>query len=324
MDFSLEALEYDRLKKLIGRYVRSARAQDLLDAMRPSTERADLESKHALNGEAMEYLRDNRVPFADLPLLPAVLDRLAVAGITLTIEEVEAVQDFLSDAGAFRSRWDDDAQEFSRLRKRARAFPDLRQLGIHLGRAVHGGEIDEDYSPTLKHLRRDLQKARGRLNRKLESIVKNSEFAGQLQEQFVTIRNGRYVIPVRAEERRRVEGVVHGSSSSGATVFMEPLDTVEMNNDIVRFQEAEQREVQRILGELTNRIQESGEDLARAADLWAEMELLFGIAQYGRDFDCIGPRFSEGNLHLVSARHPLLEVGLRIERRESRPVDAGD
>ena len=268
----------------------------------------------------MEYLGENRVPFADLPLLPAVLDRLGVAGITLTIEEVEVVQDFLYEAGAFGTRWQDDAEDFPRLRKRARSFPNLKSLGTQLGRAVRGGEIDEDYSPTLKRVRRDFEKARGRLNRKLESIIKSAEFAPQLQEQLVTIRNGRYVIPVRAEEKRSVQGIVHGSSSSGATVFMEPLDTLEMNNDIVRLQEEEQREVQRILGELTDRIQESAKELGLAAGLWAEMEVLFGVAQYGRDFDCVGPQFSEGDLRLVAARHPLLDEGLRSRGQTVVPL----
>ena len=320
MDFSLEPLEYDRLKKLIGRYIRGSAAQGLLAAMRPTTDRKDLESRHALNREAMEYLGENHVPFADLRSLPAVLDRLSVAGITLTIEEVEVVQDFLREAGTFGTRWQDDAEDFPRLRKRARAFPNLKSLGTQLGRAVHGGEINEDYSPTLKRLRRNFEKARGRLNRKLESIIKSSEFAPQLQEQLVTIRNGRYVIPVRAEEKRSVQGIVHGSSSSGATVFMEPLDTLEMNNDIVRLQEEEQREVQRILGELTDRIQESAEELGQAADLWAEMEVLFGVAQYGRDFDCVGPKFSEGDLRLVAARHPLLDEGLRSRGQTVVPL----
>ena len=320
MDFSLEPLEYDRLKKLIGRYIRGSAAEGLLAAMRPTTDLQELESRHALNGEAMEYLGENQVPFADLPLLPAVLARLSVAGITLTIEEVEVVQDFLYEAGAFGTRWQDDAEDFSRLRKKARAFPNLKSLGTQLGRAVRGGEIEEDYSPTLKRVRRDFEKARGRLNRKLESIIKSAEFAPQLQEQLVTIRNGRYVIPVRAEEKRSVQGIVHGSSSSGATVFMEPLDTLEMNNDLVRLQEEEQREVQRILGELTDRIQESAEELGQAAGLWAEMEVLFGVAQYGRDFDCVVPQFSEGDLRLVAARHPLLDEGLRSRGQAVVPL----
>ena len=197
------------------------------------------------------------------------------------------------------------------LAGKARRFPDLRELGSMLGRAVRRGEINEDYSPALKRLRRAAETARSRLNRKLEGIIKSPEFTDQLQDRLITIRNGRYVIPVRAEQKRTFDGIMHGSSSSGATVFMEPLDTLELNNEIVRLEEEQQREIQRILGELTDRIQEQVDDLHFARELWSEMDLVFGRCRFGRDFDCVAPTFSDKRLHLEGARHPLLEDNLR-------------
>jgi DNA mismatch repair protein MutS2 len=311
MDFSLEPLEYHRLKQLVKPYIQSPEGKALLDRLEPTTDRGGLEARHALNGEAMEYLRDHPLGFSQIPLLSSVLERLGLAGITLTIQEIEAVVELLSEVEAFRTRWSTDLQEFPLLAARARVFPDLKILRLLLGRAVSGGEINEDFSPRLKRLRRDLGAARGRLNRKLESILKSEEFSPQLQEQLVTIRNGRYVIPIRAEQRRRVQGIVHGLSSSGATVFMEPLETLEMNNEIVRLEEEEAREVQRILGELTDRIQASGKELVAAARLRAELDGLFGLARFGRDFNCVTPTFSDGAIRLTAVRHPLLEARLR-------------
>ena len=320
MDFSLESLEYDRLKKLLEPYVRSPGGRERLRRLRPTTLRDRLEAQHALNREAMIYLRENRVGFADIPLLSSVIDRLSLAGVTLQIDEVEAVIEFLSEAESLRTRWKDEVHDFPLLAGKARSFPDLKSLGALLGRAVRGGEINEDYSPTLKRLRRELEKARGRLHRKLESILKSEEFSGQLQDQLVTIRNGRYVIPIRTEQKRSVDGVVHGTSSSGATVFMEPLDTLEMNNDIVRLEEEEVREVQRILGELTDQIQTSTEDLRSADRLRAEMDVLFGMAGWGRDFDCVSPEFSVDELRLVAARHPILESRQRSDGGRTIPL----
>ena len=320
MDFSLEPLEYDRLKTLLRPYVRSSGGRDRLERLKPTTDKDRLQAQHALNREAMAYLRDHGLGFGDIDLLPSVVDSLGLAGVTLAIEEVEAIIEFLSETESLRTRWKDDAHDFPLLAQKGQAFPDLKDLRSLLGRAIRGGEINEDYSPTLKRLRRELEKARGRLNRKLESILKSKEVSGRLQDELVTMRNGRYVIPIRTEQRGSVDGIVHATSSSGATVFMEPLETLEMNNDIVRLAEEEAREVQRILGELTDRIQTSADDLRAAARLRAEMDVLFGIACWGREFDCVSPEFSDGALRLIAARHPILDRGLRSEGGETVPL----
>ena len=320
MDFSLEPLEYDRLKSLLKPYVRTSWGRDRLEGLKPTTHKDRLQAQHALNREAMVYLRDHRLGFEDIVLLPAVMDRLSLAGVTLAIEEVEAVVRFLSEVESLRTRWKEDTHDFPLLAQKGRAFPDLQGLGSMLGRAIRSGEINEDYSPTLKRLRRELDTARGRLNRKLESILKSKEFSSHLQDQLVTTRNGRYVIPIRTEQRGSVDGIVHATSSSGATVFMEPLDTLEMNNDIVRLAEEEAREVQRILGELTDRIQASVGELGAATRLRAEMDVLFGVAAWGRDFDCVSPEFSDGGFRLVAARHPILDAGVRPEGGQTVPL----
>ena len=310
-EFSLESLEFPRLKELLARYVGSGMGRGRLDQLRPTNNLASLERRHALNREAMRYLRENRVGFADVPLLGTLLPRLELAGSTLEIFEVASVRDFLLEVAGFRTRWSGDVAEYPLLAETARQFPDFRTLASLLDRAVGGGEINEDYSPELKRIRRETEKARHRLNRKLESIVKDPRLADHLQDKLVTIRNGRYVIPVRVGQKRSVDGIVHGSSSSGATVFMEPLDTLEMNNELVRLIEREEREIRRILGELTDRIRNSADELNVAAGLWADLEVLFGIARFGRDFDCAAPVFSDGEMALTRACHPLLQDQLR-------------
>jgi DNA mismatch repair protein MutS2 len=152
-------------------------------------------------------------------------------------------------------------------------------------------------------------------------MLRNPDYSAQLQDQLVTVRNGRFVLPVRSEQKRGIDGIVHGSSSSGATVFMEPLAVLELNNDLVRLQEQEMREIARILAELSALIQASLPQLSTARSLSCNLEVTFGKARFGREFDCSRPAFSNGGLlSLVKARHPLLEDNLRSMNRKISPV----
>jgi DNA mismatch repair protein MutS2 len=318
---SLDALEFERLKRLLSRYISTDDGRSLLETLVPSTGLEDLEAEHTLVAEAMAYLRAQRVPFRDVTLLPAAIEKLAIEGSRLEIAEIEAVQAFLAQIEGLRVRWKDEAEAFPNLARKAARLPDLRDLSKRLGQAVHDGEVDERYSPELARIRRSIEVVRSRVTGKLEAMVRSTDYASQLQEQFVTIRNGRFVIPVRTDHKREIEGIVHGTSSSGATVFVEPLAVLELNNELVRLQEAEFQEVARILAELTDLIQQSAPQLSAARELHSELEVVFAKARFGREFDCTRPVFSARNLlSLVKARHPLLEDNLRQEGRHVTPV----
>jgi DNA mismatch repair protein MutS2 len=321
VDFSINPLEYDRLKDLVARYTSTDAARKLLADLKPATDEALLQDEHEITAEAMAYLRELRVPFNDIALLPEALHKLTVTGSMLEIPEIEAVESFLNQVEGLRIRWKDDRAKFPRLASTGHRLPDLRDLNKRLSRAVRNGEINENYSPELARIRRALNVTRSRLTDRLESMVKSPALAGQLQDQLITIRNGRFVIPVRSDQRKAVEGIVHGSSSSGATVFMEPLAALELNNELVRLQEQERFEIARILAELTDLIQASAEAIRQAQRIAAYLEVVFAKARFGRDFDCGQPRLSKGSLlSLVRARHPLLEDNLRRENVAISPV----
>ncbi|PYS45908.1 MAG: hypothetical protein DMG13_31090, partial [Acidobacteria bacterium] len=220
MNFSLDALEFERLKNLLARYVSTSDARALLEKVTPSTDLNSLEDEHAITAEAMEYLREHRVPFNEVQFLAEAIDKLSVTGAFLEIPDIEAVQAFLTQIESLRVRWKDEVKAFPKLAQRAGRLPDLRELGKRLGRAVRNGEVDEKYSPELARIRRALDAARSNVTSKLELMIHNPAHAAQLQDQIVTVRNGRFVIPVRVEQKRELDGIVHGTSSSGATVFM--------------------------------------------------------------------------------------------------------
>lgn len=321
MDFSLDALEYQRLKELLGRYVSTEAARQVLAELAPKLDPERIEYEHAITAEAMLYLREYSVPFNDIAFLSEALGKLSIAGSNLEIAEIAAVQSFLSEIGGLRTRWKDERDKFPRLREAGQRLPDFRDLRNHLDGAVHNGEINESRYSELARIRRALSVVRSRLTNKLESILRKPAYSSQLQDQLITIRNGRFVIPVRTEQKRGVEGIIHGTSSSGATVFMEPLAVLDMNNELVRLQEEERYEIARILTELTERIRASQQPMEHARSVAAYIELTFAKARFGRDFDCAQPSLSETVLfRLNKARHPLLEDNLRREHKTISPV----
>ena len=157
----------------------------------------------------------------------------------------------------------------------------------------------------------------------LERFLKAHRDEGVLQEEYVTIRNDRFVVPVVAGQKRRVDGVIHGASGSGQTLFVEPLDTIDLNNELVRLREEEQREVFRILREITDRLRTHAVDIRRTMQVVSELDLLFAKAAFAGDFDCVIPSFApDGERHVLlrDARHPLLQDVLRRQQKRVVPV----
>ena len=172
-------------------------------------------------------------------------------------------------------------------------------------------------SVALNRLRRDIERQKKAIQESLERFLRAHREEGILQEEFVTIRNERFVVPVIAGQRRKLDGVIHGASSSGHTLFVEPLETIDLNNELVRLTEEEMREVHRILLEMTDRLRGYSDSIRQTLVTMAELELIFAKGRFAADFDCVIPRFGD-RLLLRDARHPLLEDVLR-RRREGRP-----
>src|SRR6266851_1018743 len=223
-------------------------------------------------------------------------------------------------AGWLRQQFREEAVKFPLLAARAAAISDFRDVHAAIRRCVlPNGEISDDASAALRRIRANITETRDTIQKSLKQILRarNAE-AG---EDYVTLRNDRFVIPVRAENRRTIPGVVHGASATGQTVFMEPLETVESNNQLVQLAEDENAEVLRILRELTEKLQMIRGPLLAAAGTIAELDSVFARARFARDFDAAIPEFSRTNdLRLEAARHPVLEDKLRKENRAIVPM----
>jgi DNA mismatch repair protein MutS2 len=214
-----------------------------------------------------------------------------------------------------------------RLTELARSLPDFRSLVAELaGKINPDGTVESSASAELGRVRRAIERAKVEIHSSLERLLRRFAQDNVVQDAVVTIRNDRFVIPVRAEEKRRVQGVVHGASSSGATVYIEPLESLALNNELVELQDREFAEVQRLLGEFTRKLQERREDLGRAAGILAGIDWAFAKGEFSRHFDCCLPEFHpERAICLKQVRHPLLQKALfgAVQRPVPLSLDLG-
>ncbi len=316
-----DVLEFDKLRELLRLRTTCTPGRRAVDALEPGMERAALEAAFALIREAAEWLRAGRdLGFGALADPQGWLERIEGPGMALEPGEFLDAASLLEMAGWLRGQFREEAVKFPLLAARAASLGDFRDVHTAIRRCVlPNGEINDDASSALRRIRASITETRDAIQRSLKQILRarNAE-AG---EDYVTLRNDRFVIPVRAEHRRNLPGVVHGASATGQTVFMEPFETVESNNQLVQLAEDEAAEILRILRELTEKLQRIREPLLAAAGAIAELDSVFARARFARDFDAAIPEFSAANeLRLEGARHPVLEDKLRKENRAIVPM----
>jgi DNA mismatch repair protein MutS2 len=322
---SLEVLEYAALKELIGRYVAGPLGRSKLAEVEPSTDRAELEASLGELGEAIEFARtESRLPLSGLVDSSASVQKLRIEGASLEGDEIGHLITFLERATEVRLSIVTEAARFPRLNARASRIGEFRLLLREIsGKVLPNGGVADTASVALNRLRRDIERQQRHIQESLERFVRVHREEGILQEDYVTIRNDRFVVPVVAGQKRRVDGVIHGASGSGQTLFIEPLEIIDLNNELVRLREEEAREVHRILREITERLREHGPAIRQTLDEVSAFDLLFAKAAFAIDYDCVIPKFSpeEGRrVHLKRARHPLLETVMRREQRTVVPL----
>ncbi|HUE23145.1 MAG TPA: endonuclease MutS2 [Bryobacteraceae bacterium] len=329
---SAATLEYESLRALLGRYVSSPPGKAELARIAPHTDAARLAADLADAGEAIEYLRSAsrpqtaargaaiRIEFGGFPDLTEAVHKLRIEGASLEGKEIFDLFGVLDRAADAKSLLNAVAERFPRLGARAQSIGDFRALLKDLeGKILPDGSVADHASVALARLRRDIERQRKSIQGSLERFLKSHQEEGVLQEEFVTIRNERFVVPIVAGQRRRIDGVIHAASASGHTLFVEPLETIDLNNELVRLTEEESQEVHRILRELTARLRGYAESIRQTMATLGELEMLFAKARFAVDFDCAIPRFG-ARLLLRDARHPLLQDVLRRQRKPVVPI----
>ena len=316
-----DVLEFDKLRELLRLRTTCAPGRRVIDALEVSTNRAALESAFALIREAREWLRLTReLGFGALADPETWMARLEAPGAVLEAAEFLDVGSLLETAGWLKQQFREDADKFPLLAARCASLGDFRDLQAAIRRCVlPNGEISDDASNALRRIRASIQQTRDSIQKTLRQILRSRQ--AESGEDYVTLRNDRFVIPVRSEQRRNVPGVVHGASGTGQTVFVEPFETVETNNQLVQLAEDEAAEIFRILKELTDRLRAMEGPLRLAGETIADLDSVFARARFARDFDACVPEFAEATeLQLDAARHPVLEDKLRKENRAIVPM----
>src|SRR6266404_4979714 len=311
-----DVLEFDKLRELLRLRTTCVLGKRAVDALEPGTDQPALETAFAQIREAQEWLRAEReLGFGGLADPQQWLDHIEGPGVVLEAAQLLDAASLLETAGWLRQQFREEAVKFPLLAARAASLADFRDPLAAIRRCVlPNREISDDASPALRRIRGSITQTRESIQKTLKQILRSRN--AESGEDYVTLRNDRFVIPLRAENRRSVPGIMHGTSGTGQTVFLEPFETVETNNQLVQLAEEEAAEILRILRELTERLQMLRGPLTAAADTIAELDSVFARARFARDFDAAMPEFTaQSDLQLVAARHPVLEDKLRREKR---------
>jgi DNA mismatch repair protein MutS2 len=318
---SARVLEFDALRTLLRGYASSDLGRAWAEALAPSTDISWIQSQQQLTGEVREFRRvGGSFEFAGLMEISHLLEKSRITGAALETLEIRDVITVVDRAAEWRAiafnppqGMKQDWAAIPQLSSGIADFGDL--LCAVRNKILPDGTLDDRASPALAGIRREIEKQKRDIHDSLRGFLRRLSEGDALQEELITIRGERFVIPVKAEQKRRVQGVVHGASSSGQTVFVEPLETIEQNNELVRLLEDELAEVHRILQEMTRRIGERAGEIETALAVLAELELQFAKARFGEEYNCVAPLLSDGSaesgLILRDARHPLLERNLR-------------
>ncbi len=314
---SASVLEFDSLRQLLRGFAASPLGRDRIEALSPSSDLPWIERQHRLTSEAREFLRAGaRFDFSGLADPAPHLERGSVEDVALETGAIQEVLALVKRAAEWREICTHPpsalSASLSELTELSRAIHDFSVfLRFFHGKILPDGSLDDRASPELARLRRDVEKQKRHIQSSLAAYVRRLAEGGAVQDELITIRGERFVIPVRLEHKKRVAGVVHGASSSGQTVFVEPLETIEQNNELVRLLEAEQAEIHRILLQMTQRIASEAGAIRAAADALGELELQFAKARFAEDYDCVAANLGSTRFLLRQARHPLLERTLK-------------
>jgi len=340
---SARVLEFDSLRDLLGGYTSSPLGSAKTESLAPSLDFPWIREQQELTGEIRDFRRvGGRFDFSGLLDITQLIEKSRIGGAVLETTDIRDVVLVVDRA----AEWREIAlrppasmrTDWRRIRALSESIPDFTDfLRFFRNKIQPDGTLEDRASPELSRIRRDTEKQRRSIQESLRGYLRKLAEGGAAQEELITIRGERFVIPVKIEQKRRVQGVVHGASSSGQTVFVEPLETIEQNNELVRLLDEELAEIHRILLAMTRQIGEQAQPILASFEVLAELELQFAKARFAEDYNCVEvqlsgdrqdpcgdsrPRLSasEARLFLHNARHPLLERNLKLKNAAIIPI----
>jgi DNA mismatch repair protein MutS2 len=316
---ALKALEFDRIVSVVTSLAVTTLGRDRLADLHPLTTTGEVLAAQRTTTEGTRFLADHPgFPLRAPSDLGEIIDALGVEGRGLEPMRLLGLSGYLESIEQSRQGITKVGAAFPLLRMLVETVASFKQEIADVRRKIEpSGEVADNASPALASIRERLRKQKQRLRTTLDGFLRGRD-AKYLQEQVVTDRNGRHVLMVRAEHRAAIAGIVHGGSASGASLFVEPLETVEINNDIVALEEQEAEEVRRILLELTDAFRRRPEELERTIEVATELDVIQARARFSIMVGGVEPVIAaDGTFDLMAARHPLLV----LRGRESFSTD---
>jgi DNA mismatch repair protein MutS2 len=312
------ALEWEPLLALVAGFAASPVGRHAILDLKPSTDEEWIGRQHQLTGELRLMLGEQvSIPLSGLFDPTQLASKAQIRGAALEANELQAVARLANDVASWQSLLQSPSARLAGKLPGLSALSSalttsLRPLAESIERTIQpDGSLADNASPELGRIRRDQERQQRLIEESLRATLRKLSQEGATQEDLITIRGDRFVIPVRIELKRRVSGVVHGTSSSGQTVYVEPLETIDQNNELVRLLEEEQAEIHRIFVALTRQVGGYAHGLVEGARVLALVDSIQARARFARDYDCVGPAIDVDRLRLEGARHPLLERRLR-------------
>ncbi len=321
MSFSLETLEYQKLLELVSRNAQTPMGEARFAELRPKTNRQELARDLAAISETILLNEEKQISwsFSGLQDPSDAVAILKIKNATLEPTLLLEISRVCNQALFARSLVQPE-KEFAQVVWSFLENIPPTLLGVIEKinkKLLPGGEIDDAASPELAKIRREINAQRARLTKSLEAVMRKAGDA--IQDELVTVRNDRFVIPVKADFRGKVGGVAHGFSSSGATVFIEPLDAIEANNELQNLKGKEEREIARILFALTEELREQLPAIETSVEAVGELDFIKTKVEFARKFNAVVPEISDDDtLELIDARHPLLEENLQTAETQKR------
>lgn len=321
-DQAFRTLEYDELRALVRRGAQTPMGRTRVDSLAPISDLDSLRRALKAVSESVELRqRGAHWSFTEMADPGEALARLNIEGAILEPLALLELARLCEQALGARAAILAERDRAPVLWEAVEALPrELHSISARItSKILPSGELDDRASPELARIRHDITRLRSSITRSLEGLMRRTEAA--IQDELVTVRNDRFVIPVKSDHRGRVQGVAHGFSSSGATIFIEPLETIDSNNELQALRETEEREIYRILLTLSEELRRELPALSLAASAVAELDFVGAKAAFLSRFNAVVPEIDErGTLELIEGRHPLLEENLRAVGREVVPI----
>ena len=307
---TFSVLEFSKIKKLLEERVVSAIGQEIVEKIMPLTDLEQILTAQRETTEMREIiLYEGTPPFTRLEDINSELKKSAIKGTILEAVKILKILKILKTSRLVKKFLLKPGKKYPLIKERAnkiKTFLELEEEIIHC--IGEDGIVVDQASPDLKKIRREIIKKEQAIKSKLESIIRSSHFATVIQEPLITIRQNRYVIPIKQERKVKFPGIVHDKSDSGATLFVEPFGVVELNNTLRQLIKDEEREVLKILQSLTASIGEKAQEIYYSTLSLGEIDFIYARAILANRMEAVEPKLNQkGFINLFQARHPLLQ-----------------